>query len=50
MGLLPDFGRVTGLVVGDLETEERVEGLEGFGIGRRHSAEAWRRARVRMLG
>ena len=33
MGLLPDFGRVTGLVVGDLEAEERVDGLDGFGIG-----------------
>ena len=31
--LLPDFGRVAGLVVGDLETEEGVDGLEGFGIG-----------------
>jgi len=33
MGLLPDFGGVTGLVVGDLEAEERVDCLEGFGIG-----------------
>ena len=33
MGLLPDFGRVTGLVVGDLEAEEGMDGLEGLGIG-----------------
>ena len=31
MGLLPDFGRVTGLVVGDLEAEEHVDGLKKRG-------------------
>ena len=30
---LMDFGGVVGLVVGDLEAEEGVNGLEGFGTG-----------------
>lgn len=31
--LLPDFRCIASLVVGDLEAEKGVDGLEGFGIG-----------------